>query len=382
MSNRRNRQKGTLASAVTGAVIAMENRQKYQIAQIIISIFLAMVLVLSLAGCAQADADTGDESDDGATPVVNTSPITVVWYPNESANDYEETREEIGRLIEQATGRPVIQKLTTDYVIAIEAIASGSADIAMAMGAVGYIEAQSRNPEVGVLFVNSGASGTLDDAIYYSWLAVRSEDADQFRDGSSFSIESIKGRKMSFVSNSSTSGFKIPTGDIINHFASDNLSTDDLVEGGSDAFFEEVLFGGSHQGSAFNLLSGIADVAAFCDTEMQPYAELKEGTENTVGAVYAIKTVANAPFDTVRGDTFVIINATPVLNGPNAYNPKNLSEEEIQALRVLFTSDEVTNNPLIFFDPDVEGAVGLYKKTASLGYVLVDDSWYDPIRNL
>jgi len=381
MYRRNNKQKNETAQTLTSVALTVDNRQKYQIAQVILTILLVLVLALGLTGCANATAGTDDEGTDGTTPT-NTSPITVVWYPNESANDYEETRAEIGRLLEQATGRPVEQKLTTDYVIAIEAIASGSADIAMAMGAVGYIEAQSRNPEVGVLFVNSGESGTLEDAIYYSWLAVRAEDADQYKDGSNFSLKNIKGQTVSFVSNSSTSGFKVPTSNIIDYFASDKLTTDDLVEGGSDAFFNEVLFGGSHQGSAFNLLSGNADVAAFCDTEMQPYAELKKGTENAVGAIYAIKTGASAPFDTVIGQEFVVISSTPVLNGPNAYNPQNLSEEEIKAIRDLFTSAEVTNNPLIFFDPDVEGAVGLYKKSASKGYVLVDDSWYDPIRNM
>ena len=53
--------------------------------------------------------------------------------------------------------------------------------------------------------------------------------------------------------------------------------------------FSQVLFGGSHQGSAFNLMSGKADVAAFCDTEIDPYAGCKEGEPNTTGSVYAIK---------------------------------------------------------------------------------------------
>ncbi|MCL2807980.1 MAG: PhnD/SsuA/transferrin family substrate-binding protein [Coriobacteriia bacterium] len=345
---------------------------------------MALVLSFAMVGCGNTGAgnDEGGSASNSPTPAVNTSPITVVWYPNESANDYVETRTEIGRLIEQATGRSVEHKLTTDYVITIEAIASGAADIAINMGAVGYIEAKSKNPEIDVLFVNSGASGTLDDAIYYSWLAVRAAEADQFKAGSDFSIDNIKGRIISFVSNSSTSGFKVPTGDIINHFAADNLSSDDLVEGGSDAFFDEVLFGGSHQGSAFNLMSGNADVAAFCDTELQPYVKLKDGTENRVGATYTIRDGASAPFDTVVGEDFVIINSTPVLNGPNVYNPANLSPEEVQSIRDLFTSDEVTNNSLIFFDPDIEGAIGLFKITSSKGYVLANDSWYDPIREM
>ena len=332
---------------------------------------LVAVLLFGAVGC---DSSNNNESN-------KDKPITVVWYPNESANDYDDTREEVGRLIEQATGRKVEQKLTTDYVIAIEAIASGSADIAMAMGAVGYIEAKTKNPQVDVLFVNSGASGTLDDAIYYAWLCVNVNDAASYLIGGDYAIEDIKGKRMSFVSNSSTSGFKVPTAGIIDFFESDELTVDDLVEGGSNAFFKEVLFGGSHQGSAFNLISGKADVAAFCDIELQPYIDLKSGEENRVGSIYGVKSDASAPFDTVHGKEFVVIASTPVLNGPNAYNPKNLSAEEIKAIRDLFTSAEVTNNAKIFYNPDTD-PVGLYKISSSHGYVLVDDSWYNPIREM
>ena len=53
-------------------------------------------------------------------PAANTSPIVVVWYPNESSNTHEEVRAEVGRLIEQATGRKAEHKTTTDYTIAID----------------------------------------------------------------------------------------------------------------------------------------------------------------------------------------------------------------------------------------------------------------------
>jgi len=315
----------------------------------------------------------------------STAPITIVWYPNESANDYESSRAEFGNLVEQATGRKVEHRLTTDYVIAIEALASGSADIGAVMGAVGYIEAKNKNPNVDVLFVNSGVSGTLDDAIYYSWLCVNVDEAEDFKVDGDFSMATIEGKKMSFVSNSSTSGFKVPTTGIINFFKQTeqwaNIDVDDLVEGGSRAFFSEVLFGGSHQGSAFNLVSGKADVAAYCDTELALYTKLKEGEESRVGTIYAIKDDASAPFDTVTGKEFVIIASTPVLNGPNAYNPQNLSADEIQAIRDVFTSDEAANNENFFFTPD-SGNVGFYKKTANERYVLVDDSWYNPIREM
>ena len=47
-----------------------------------------------------------------------------------------------------------------------------------------------------------------------------------------------------------------------------------------------------------------------------------------------------------------------------------------------FLEFEVSDNPIIFYDDSVEGAFGMHKKSASAGFVLVDDSWYDPIRNI
>jgi len=329
-----------------------------------------------------ADADTQNnapaETQTNAEAPKNTNPINIVWYPNESSNTHEEIRAEIGRLIEQATGRKVEHKLTTDYTIAIESLAGGSADIAMAMGAVGYIEAKNRNPQVDVMFVNGDKNGTLEEAKYFAWICVNIENADDYANGGVYSIDNIRGKKMSFVSNSSTSGFRVPTTSIISHFASENLTEDDLLPDGD--FFDEVFFGGSHQGSAVNLVSGNVDVAAFCDIELAPYIELKSGEENTVGAVYVVKADADAPFDQYAGKEFVIIASTPVFNGPNAYNPQNLSADEIEAITALLTSEEVANNPIIFYDADIEGATGLYKISSSKGYVRVDDSWYDPYR--
>ncbi|MCL1899838.1 MAG: PhnD/SsuA/transferrin family substrate-binding protein, partial [Promicromonosporaceae bacterium] len=193
------------------------------------------------------------------------------------------------------------------------------------------IEAKNRNPQVDVLFVNGDSNGELDGAKYFAWLCVDVENADVYRSGNTFSIDNIEGKKMSFVSNSSTSGFRVPTSTIIAHFADENLDEDKLIEGGSGMFFSEVYFGGSHQGSAVNLISGNADVAAFCDIELQPYLELKSGEENMVGAVYAVAEGADAPFDQYAGREFVVIASTPVFNGPNAVNPMHLSEEEIEA---------------------------------------------------
>lgn len=371
--------------------------------KILAAILLAALLIAAIAGCTSNAADTppasgnqdtqntsqtpatssasasaNTEASQSPEPSANTSPITIVWYPNESSNTHEDIRAEVERLVEQATGRKAQTKTTTDYTIAIQSIASGSADIAMAMGAVGYIEAKNQNPEVNVMFVNADKNGSLDEAKYFAWICVPTEKADLYKDGNSYSIENIKGQKMSFVSNSSTSGFRVPTSSIISHFASDNLTEDDLLPDGD--FFKEVYFGGSHQGSTINLITGNADVAAFCDIELAAYIQLKEGVENTVGAVYEIRPDADAPFDAHAGKEFTVIASTPVFNGPNVVNPQNLSEQEIKAIVDLFTSKEVADNEKLFYDATVEGAFGLYKIASSYGYVVTADSWYDPYR--
>ena len=338
----------------------------------IIGLALALALMLPFAAIGPSNLALAEDK------------ITLVWYPNESAADYQGARDEIANLIAQATGKTVEHKLTTDYAIAIETIASGTAQISF-MGAQGYIEANNKNKAVQPLFVNSGVSGTLDDAIYYSWLSVNQGDETQYAEGDGFSLTNLEGKRMSFVSNSSTSGFKVPSNSILSFFGATekwkNITVDDLIEGGSNLLFAEVLFGGSHQGSAFNLLSGKADVGAFCDTELAPYANLVSGEENRPGAVYEVKTGATAPFDTLVGKRFVIIKSTPVLNGPFAYNSDSLSAGDVEKIRALFTSDAVAENDKVFIIKD-SGNVGMFKKTDKERFVLVEDAWYNPIREL
>ncbi|HWQ78663.1 MAG TPA: PhnD/SsuA/transferrin family substrate-binding protein [Anaerovoracaceae bacterium] len=352
--------------------------------QSLLGLVLIFVLIFSMAACGGTEQASGEPAEDGTETEEPASdePIIMVWYPNESAADYQPARDEFARLMTEATGRPVEHKLTTDYSIAIEALANGTADICF-MGAQGYIEAKNANDAVEPLFVNSGASGTLDDAIYYSWLAVNKGDESNYMENGDYSIANIQGKKISFVSNSSTSGFKVPTSGMLAFFTKTDewkdLTIDDLVEGGT--FFEEVLFGQSHQGSAVNLLTGKADVAAFCDTEAAPYMDLASGEASKKGAVYEVKAGATAPFDTLVGKQCVLIQSTPVLNGPFAFNSESLPAADVEKIRALFTSPEVAANELIFVVPD-SGKVGMFKKTDKEQFVLVEDEWFNPIREL
>ena len=131
------------------------------------------------------------------------------------------------------------------------------------------------------------------------------------------------------------------------------------MEGGP--LFSQVLFGNSHQGSAVNLLTGNADVAAFCDTCVKEYVEIAEGEENTVGAVYRVKDDAAEPFNTVTGKEFTLMSATPVLNEPFVVNMDTIGQEDFDKIQELLTSDEFANNEKIFAPKD-SGQTALFSK--------------------
>ena len=235
------------------------------------------------------------------------------------------------------------------------------------MGAQGYIEAKNKNENIEPLVIPSGESGTIDDAVYYSWLATKKDDADNYKVDGDFAIDNIVNSKFSFVSSSSTSGFKVPSSDIVSYFSKEDkwkdLEAEDLMEGG--VFFSDVLYGDSHQGSAVNLLNGRADVAAFCDTCVGNYVEVVEGEENTKGAVYKVRDDAAEPFNTLHGEEFTLINVTPVLNAPFAANTESLSEEDFKKIQEAFVSDDISNNENIFVPVDSEETASSLKKRMS-----------------
>lgn len=327
------------------------------------------------AGGSGAAAGSSESQTDGGS---SAEPITMVWLPDNSSADMTSSREAIGAAITAACGREAKLLTTTDYNVAIESIASGKAQMAL-LGPEGYVQANKKNPKVQAAFTNSDKDGGLEGACYYSRICVRTEDAEQYKKGSGYSIEGIKGKSFSFVSATSTSGFKVPSSGIVKEFGLD--SSDQLLEAGK--FFSEVLFGNSHVGSVVNLLSGDAEAAAFDDVDVDVYLDLVSGEPNSIGAVYKAKDNAEAPMDTVRGKSFTIIALTPVLNSPICFNEEAISDDDRTKIVEHFCSDAVAGNKQIFIDPEDKSAKGLFKKESEkTRFVKTDDAWYEPIRKL
>jgi phosphonate transport system substrate-binding protein len=335
----------------------------------------ALALTLSLIGGISA-APTAN-----AEVVKEPDTLTIVWLPNDSSDVLATMRDEFAKAIAKATGKKVETKLTTDYAIALAALDNGTAQIGWT-GAAEYLTSHARNPKLIPLVVNTGPSGTLKDALYYSRLVVKKDDEKQYQADGVLGIDNIVGKRMSFVSTSSSSGFNMPAAAIVGQFEKQEkwkqLKMEDLTQGGSGRFFRQVMFGGSHQLSLVNVLTGRSDVSAVCDFLVTAYVDLVSGTDNTVGAVYAVKKDAGAPFSSVAGKEFVIIKSIPVLNPPVEVNSAYLSEKTMKQIADVLSSDEVANNPNIFAPTNNKSSD--FQRPAR--FVKVTDSWYDPMRKV
>ena len=336
-----------------------------RVGMVLLALVMAASALLFATGCS-SQSNQKESSD----------PITMVWLPDNSSADLTQSREAIGDVIKEATGRDVELMTTTDYNVAIEAISSGSAQMAL-LGAEGYVQANSKNDAVQAAFTNSDENGALDGACYCSRICVPADQAANYKDGDGYSLDKLKGKKFSFVSATSTSGFKVPSSAIMKKCGVE--SSDDLLQDGT--FFSKVMFGDSHQGSAVNLLSGQSDAAAFDDVDVDMYLDLVSGSANAPGAVYKVKDDAVAPFDSVRGKEFTIIGIAPVLNAPFCYNTDKLSDDEQKKITEAFCSAETASNKEIFADPDDENAKAIFDKDSDKTcFVACDDAWYNPIR--
>ena len=302
----------------------------------------------------------------------------IVFYPNESGEAMKDAREAFKDVLQKALNREVEVLTTTDYNIALETLISGKANMAY-VGAEGYIQAHNKNEAVIPLVTNSGPSGTLSDSLYYSFIACSTKHVGDFVDAEGrFDAEAVRGKKVSFVSVNSTSGFTIPAKFLQAKLGASD--TDELIKEG--AFFEKTIFASSHQGSQVMLYTEEADVACFAIPQTIKVYALAEGEENTDGAVYEVQPCDDKPFSDYVGEKITILKALPALNAPLVINSNKATPEEIKKIREMLTSDEATNNPGIFKQAGSE-VKGIFPRWSDATRLIeVDDAWYDKVRNV
>ena len=302
--------------------------------------------------------------------------IKIVFLPNETNDSLKKSREEFARIVQEATGKKVEIVTTTDYNITVENIVSGQSQIAY-IGAEAYLNARERTKDIEAVLTNSGKSGTLEDARYYSFIAVRGEDANQYRSGNGFDLKKLKGKSMGFVTNSSTSGFKTPGNFLVKEFGLKN--TDELI---GNKVFSKVMFGNSHPGTQVLLFKGDVDVATFAIPKSFTTYELVSGEDFNSGATYRVKKGAVAPFGDFAGKSFTVIKSIPVYNGPIVFNTRTLAKDDQEKIKKALMSKATTGNPHIFSNKK-SNIRGLFlKENDNVGFVETNTAWYEGMKNI
>ena len=217
---------------------------------------LSAALSLSLlAGCGSGSApvDTADSAS-ASNPGGEDGVFTIAYAPNESTTESADARNGLARDLGEFLGCEVEEIQASDYNAIIEALRTGSADMAymgsqaLALG----VERTGLEP-----IVMKAEDGDPEKAVYHSVFITNASNEDIN------SIQDVKGRTMAFVDPDSTSGNLIPTAEIIQAFPDDGLNSDMLHTNGD--FFEAVSFSGSHQAGLQAIVKGDVDVAPISD---------------------------------------------------------------------------------------------------------------------
>ena len=207
-----------------------------------LGVALSAVLTLSLmTACGSSTASAAASSAGGEDGV-----FTIAYAPNESTASSADARNGLAEDLGEYLGCEVEEIQASDYNAIIEALRTGSADMAY-MGSQALALGVERTELEPI--VMKAEDGDPEKAIYHSVFITSSAN--------------IKGKTMAFVDPDSTSGNLVPTAEIIQAFPDENLDSDKLHTNGD--FFEAVSFSGSHQAGLQAVVKGDVDVVPISD---------------------------------------------------------------------------------------------------------------------
>jgi len=249
----------------------------------------------------------------------------VAVIPWQNSAEQETKLQELAAYLEEELGIPVNIELTDSYDAAVDQLVSGKAQMA-SLGAFTYLQAHERNPNLEPLVVpidqNSGRPW------YTSVMVVRADSGID-------SIEDTAGKRFSFVTDSSTSGFLVP---------SYNFQQMGIVP---EDHFASVGFSGGHNKSIELLVAGDVDVIV---TE-----SLNFDRESKSGGALA------------SGNYKIVWESAPIPNGPIVVSAQIPDTMKIELQKALIDAPEGL----------VDASGG-----ASAGYTVAEDADYDSIREL
>ena len=225
----------------------------------LIALTMASVMIAALTGCGasgqESTATANNTSAAGeSNPGGEDGVFTIAYAPNESNTEAADARNGLADDLSAVLGCEVEEIQASDYNAIIEALRTGSADMAYMGSQALALGVERTNLEPIVM---KAEDGDPEKAIYHSVLITSSANTEIN------SIEDIKGKTMAFVDPDSTSGNLVPTAEIIQAFPDENLNSDMLHTNGD--FFEAVSFSGSHQAGLQAVIKGDVDVVPISD---------------------------------------------------------------------------------------------------------------------
>ena len=284
----------------------------------------SIAVIGGLAACGSGDSGDGDT-------------ITFAAVPAESSQSLESTFSNLGKLIEEETGKKVEFQNASDYAAVIEGQRAGKIDVA-SYGPFSYIIAKDSG-----INIDPVAAPTNDEskAPAYTSLAYVKKGSDIK------GLEDLKGKKVCFVDQASTSGYLVPS--------------EGLIKAGIDPEKDlEAVMAGGHDASLLGLDSGQCDVAFAHDAMLITLDKSGQLKADSVESIW---------------------ESAPIPEDPIVVNEDTVDEETAEKIRTAIR--EYGNKPALVEKGICESEADCaLPEEIEWGYLPVSDEDYKPIREI
>ncbi|MGL6166979.1 MAG: phosphate/phosphite/phosphonate ABC transporter substrate-binding protein [Fusobacteriaceae bacterium] len=302
--------------------------------------------------------------------------IILGFLPNEGSAEFQGFRDGLAAELEIATGKKVEVRTTDSYDALIDAMLAGEINLAFS-GGNQYIMAKDdpRGKENIETVFTYGLNGELENAGYQGWIATKKNSqlhkeiknagiGDDLTPGGKEEIERmkmLKNKRFSFVSPTSSSGFKVPRAILNTAFGTNGtneVQNKDDFANPQKIKFMDIVFSptGDHQGNINLIYNEGVDAGAFCE------GYFIEGVE-------------------AKGiDDFYVLAKRIVPNGPVWANITSLGEDNLKKIKEHFGN--------LNYERASEKGKQLWTSKGTLfkgfdeGFALVGDDFYDILRQM
>jgi phosphonate transport system substrate-binding protein len=187
--------------------------------------------------------------------------LRIVFPARTGTTDVQNKANAIAKLLSNELKMPV-EAIVADDTAAVEALKSNRAEVAFLSSRPALKAEKLAGAKLYLAEVRPDYSGGYT---YRSVFVVRDDSELQKKSNSQENLEQLRGKKMSFTSPTSGSGFIFPVGELVKQ----GLVPDrDRLDG----FFGQVSYGGNYGGALQAVLRGQADVAAVSEYALKaPY---------------------------------------------------------------------------------------------------------------